>query len=375
MQTIPRWFAGSFDGFRLDATQAIPDDSAKHLIQEITEETQKRGGWIICEDPRNDRRIVTSREKGGYGCDAVWADDFHHVVRVQMTGENEGYLGYFQGTPEELLRTMREGWLFTGQIQKDGIPRGTAGADIQPQHFVHCISNHDQVGNRAFGDRLHQVISPEAYRAASALLLLSPYTPMLFMGQEWGCSSPFNYFTDHEPQLGHNVTEGRRKEFEQFSAFHDPQSRRKIPDPQANQTFFKSRLAWQDLANPEHVRLLSLYHDLIRFRWTKLTERRRGTWQVELAAPFTIALRYHNTAGNAGVLVLIQLVPAQTTIDADTAVLRPRKRAGWQFALSSNQPIYGGEQPGLYDPHKKEFSLIQPEAIVFLEEGEFRPQP
>jgi hypothetical protein len=106
-----------------------------------------------------------------------------------------------------------------------------------------------------------------------------------------------------------------------------------------------------------------------------LTERRRGTWQVELAAPFTIALRYHNTAGNAGVLVLIQLVPAQTTIDADTAVLRPRKRAGWQFALSSNQPIYGGEQPGLYDPHKKEFSLIQPEAIVFLEEGEFRPQP
>ncbi len=364
-----------FDGFRLDATQAIPDDSAKHLIQEITEETQKRGGWIICEDPRNDRRIVTSRAKGGYGCDAVWADDFHHVVRVQMTGENEGYLGYFEGTPEELLRTMREGWLFTGQIQKDGIPRGTPGAGIQPQHFVHCISNHDQVGNRAFGDRLHQVISPEAYRAASALLLLSPYTPMLFMGQEWGCSSPFNYFTDHEPQLGHNVTEGRRKEFEQFSAFHDPQNRRKIPDPQANQTFFKSRLAWQDLTNPEHVRLLSLHQDLIRFRRTKLTERRRGTWQVELAAPFTIALRYHNTAGNAGVLVLIQLVPTQTIIDADTTVLRPRKRAGWQFALSSNQPIYGGEQPGLYDPHKKEFSLIQPEAIVFLEEGEFRTQP
>jgi maltooligosyltrehalose trehalohydrolase len=364
-----------FDGFRLDATQAIPDDSAKHLIQEITEETQKRGGWIICEDPRNDRRIVTSREKGGYGCDAVWADDFHHVVRVQMTGEKEGYLGYFQGAPEELLRTMREGWLFTGQIQKDGIPRGTPGADIPPQHFVHCISNHDQVGNRAFGDRLHQVISPEAYRAASALLLLSPYTPMLFMGQEWGCSSPFNYFTDHEPQLGHNVTEGRRKEFEQFSAFRDPRSRRKIPDPQADQTFFKSKLTWQDLDNPEHVRLLNLYHDLIRFRRTKLTERRRGTWQVELAAPFTIALRYHNTAGNAGVLVLIQLVPAQTTIDAGTAVLRPRKRAGWQFALSSNQPIYGGEQPGLYDPHKKEFSLIQPEAIVFLEEGEFRPQP
>lgn len=363
-----------FDGFRLDATQAIPDDSAKHLIQEITEETQKRGGWIICEDPRNDRRIVTPREEGGYGCDAVWADDFHHVVRVHVTGENEGYLGYFRGTPEELLRTMREGWLFTGQIQKDGIPRGTPGADIQPQHFVHCISNHDQVGNRAFGDRLHQVISPPAYRAATALLLLSPYTPMLFMGQEWGSSSPFNYFTDHEPQLGRNVTKGRRKEFEQFSAFSDPESRQKIPDPQAEETFYRSKLAWQDLTNPENVQLLRLYQDLIRFRRTKLTERRRGTWQVELVARFTIALRYYNGAGNAGVLALIQLVPAQTIIHADSPVLRPRKPVGWQFALSSNQPVYGGEQPGLYDPKKKEFSLTQPEAIVFVEEGEFRPQ-
>jgi maltooligosyltrehalose trehalohydrolase len=364
-----------FDGFRLDATQAIPDDSAKHLIQEITEETQKRGGWIICEDPRNDRRIVTPRQKGGYGCDAVWADDFHHVVRVHMTGENEGYLGYFAGTSEELLRTLREGWLFTGQIQKDGIPRGTPGADIQPQHFVHCISNHDQVGNRAFGDRLHQIISPEAYRAASALLLLSPYTPMLFMGQEWGCSSPFNYFTDHEPQLGHNITEGRRKEFKQFSAFRDPESRQKIPDPQAEETFFRSRLAWQDLTRPENDRLLRLYQDLIRFRRTKLTERRRSTWLVELAAPFTIALRYYDVPGHGGALVLIQLVPAQTIIEANTAVLRSRKRAGWHFAFSSNQPIYGGEQPGLYDPKKKEFSLIQPEAIVFVEEGDFRTQP
>jgi maltooligosyltrehalose trehalohydrolase len=364
-----------FDGFRLDATQAIPDDSAKHLIQEITEETQKRGGWIICEDPRNDRRIVTPREKGGYGCDAVWADDFHNVVRVQLTGENEGYLGYFQGTPEELLRTMREGWLFTGQIQKDGIPRGTPAADIEPPHFVYCISNHDQVGNQAFGDRLHQIISPQAYRAATALLLLSPYTPMLFMGQEWGCSSPFNYFTDHERQLGHNVTEGRRKEFEQFSAFSDPESRQKIPDPQAEETFYRSKLAWQDLANPENVQLLRLYQDLIRFRRTKLAERRRGTWQVELVARFTIALRYYHGVGNAGVLALIQLVPAQTIIHADSPVLRPRKPAGWHFAFSSNQPVYGGEQPGLYDPKKKEFSLIQPEAIVFIEEGEFRSQP
>ena len=360
-----------FDGFRLDATQAIPDDSAKHLVQEITEETQKRGAWIICEDPRNDRRIVTPRSKGGYGCDAVWADDFHHVVRVQMTGESEGYLGYFKGTPEELLRTMQEGWLFTGQIQKDGIPRGTPGADIEPQHFVHCISNHDQVGNRAYGDRLHQVISPEAYRAASGLLLLSPYTPMLFMGQEWGCSSPFFYFTDHEPQLGHNVTEGRRKEFEQFSAFRDPESRKKIPDPQAEDTFLKSKLAWQDLSNPENSALLRLYQDLIRFRRRRLTERRRGTWQVDLVAPFTLALRYRKISGSGTALALVQLVPAQTILDAGVPILRPRQPAGWQFAISSNQSVYGGEKPGWYDSKKNEFSLNQPETIVFLDQDEF----
>src|ERR1700722_7187084 len=181
------------DGFRLDATHAIPDDSPKHLIQEIAERVQAFGALVICEDPRNERKLILPRDKGGYGCDAVWADDFHHVVRVQMTNESEGYMGYFKGTMVELLKTMREGWLFTGELQKDGIPRGTPGADIEPEHFVHCISNHDQVGNRAYGDRLNRVISPAAYRAASALLVTDPYTPMLFMGQEWASSRPFLY--------------------------------------------------------------------------------------------------------------------------------------------------------------------------------------
>jgi maltooligosyltrehalose trehalohydrolase len=356
-----------FDGFRLDATQAILDDSPKHLIQAIAEETQKRGGVVICEDPRNDRRIVLPPKDGGYGCDAVWADDFHHVVRVHMTGEDEGYLGYFKGTSEELVRTMQEGWLFTGQIQKDGIPRGTPGRDIDPARFVHCISNHDQVGNRAFGDRLHQNISPEAYRAASALLLLSPYTPMLFMGQEWGCSSPFCYFTDHEPVLGRNVTEGRRKEFKQFSAFRDPESRQKIPDAQAEGTFLKSKLQWPELLEPEHTALLRLYQDLIRFRRENLGDRRRGIWAFEQIAPSTFALRYRSTGKRADALLLVQLVSAQTVITAETKLLHPSKRSGWRFAISTNQPVYGGERPGLFDPTKKEFSLNQPEAIIFLE--------
>ncbi len=148
---------------------------------------------------------------------------FHHVVRVQMTGEKEGYLGYFKGRPEELLRTMREGWLFTGQIQKDGIAAGNPRLQIS-SHSILCIAFRTTIrwAIERLGIGYTKLLAGRLIVQRPALLLLSPYTPMLFMGQEWGCSSPFNYFTDHEPQLGHNVTEGRRKEFEQFSAFRDP---------------------------------------------------------------------------------------------------------------------------------------------------------
>ena len=350
-----------FDGFRLDATHAIPDDSKKHIIQEMTEEVQKRGGLVICEDPRNERRIVLPRSRHGFGCDAVWADDFHHVVRTLMTQENEGYLGYFAGTPEQLLAMLREGWLFTGQLQKDGIPRGTKGIDIEPEHFVVCISNHDQVGNRALGDRLHMIVSPEQYRAASALCLLAPYTPMLFMGQEWACSSPFCYFTDHEPVLGGNIAKGRRKEFEHFSAFRDPEKQKLIPNPQAEETFLKSKLNWDEAES----RTLRLYQDCARFRQTKLIDRRRRTWEVELVATQTVAIRY-SPPGGTEVLVLVQLVANKTTLEASTAILRPRSGLRWKFSLSSNEPVYGGEQPGFYDPNEDAFFLVQPETIVFV---------
>ncbi|MGA8659268.1 MAG: malto-oligosyltrehalose trehalohydrolase [Chthoniobacterales bacterium] len=354
------------DGFRLDATHAILDDSPKHLVQEIAEQVQERGGLVICEDPRNERKIVLPRDQDGYGCDAVWADDFHHVVRVQMTKENEGYLGYFHGTIEELLQTLREGWLFTGQLQKDGIPRGTLGADLAPEHFVHCISNHDQVGNRAFGDRLNQMVSPASYRAASGLLLVSPYTPMLFMGQEWAASSPFCYFTDHEPQLGRNITKGRRKEFAQFSEFRDPNQRRRIPDPQAESTFRKSKLHWRELKNAASSSILRLYRDFLRFRFQRLQVRRRGTWVVDQVADSTIAIRYSPPEA-PGLLILAQLVPAQTVLSLDRDILRLGGDLTWALALSSNAPDYGGERQANFDPEKKQFLLTEPEVAAFVE--------
>ncbi|MBV8641309.1 MAG: malto-oligosyltrehalose trehalohydrolase [Verrucomicrobia bacterium] len=364
----PLYWVSEFhvDGFRLDATQAIPDDSPKHLVQEIAERVQAAGAFVICEDPRNERKLVLPRDQGGYGCNAVWSDDFHHVTRVQMTKEQEGYMGYFKGTMEELVKTMREGWLFTGELQKDGIPRGTPGADIEPEHFVHCISNHDQVGNRAYGDRLNKVVPAAAYRAASALLLTGPYTPMLFMGQEWAASTPFLYFTDHYDELGRGVTEGRRKEFADFSDFRDPKKRTLIPDPQALTTFTNSKLIWTELEQSPHAETLRLYSDFLRFRRTKIKERGRGCWLVAQVSHRAIALRYRRPK-QGDILILAQLLANETILEPTNELLRPAQGRTWRFEISSNESIYGGERTGLFDPEKNQFVLTEPELIVFCE--------
>lgn len=357
------------DGFRLDATHAIPDSSPKHLIQEITEAVQAIGGFVICEDPRNERKLILPRQKGGYGCDAVWADDFHHVVRVQMTGENEGYMGFFKGTMEELLKTLREGWLFTGEVQKDGIPRGTAGADIEPEHLVYCISNHDQVGNRAYGERLSQSVSSEAYRAASALLLICPYTPMFFMGQEWASSSPFLYFTDHHDELGKGVTEGRRKEFAQFSEFKNIAKRSKIPNPQAVSTFKRSKLKWAELKKSPHRATLDLYRSFVEFRKTDLKYRSRDRWEVGQISSHAIAIRYQRSmAGD--ILIVFQLVPDKVTIDFDQELLKPGNGRTWDLVESTNHVNYGGNGAAELDRAGEKLALTLPELIVLREEAE-----
>ena len=355
------------DGFRLDATHAIRDDSPKHLIQEITENAQALGAFVICEDARNDREILLPRTKGGYGCDAVWADDFHHVVRVQITNENEGYMGYFKGTVEELSKTLREGWLFTGELQKDGIRRGTTGADIEPEHFIHCISNHDQVGNRAFGERLNHSASAEAYRAASGLLLTTPYTPMLFMGQEWAASTPFLYFTDHNDELGRGVREGRRKEFAEFSAFRNPEKRALIPDPQALSTFTDCKLKWEELADAPDQQTLRLYRDFVRLRKTDLTDRKRGRWEIAQFSGKAMAIRYRRDAAG-DILVVFQLVPGETVLDFDNAFLQTGKGQTWEFVVSTNDTVYGGKGRAPFDRVSNSLILTGPELIALREQ-------
>src|SRR3954454_21063088 len=264
------------DGLRLDATHALVDAGSPHFLSELRARVRAeamRPVVLLAEDERNLATLIQAPPRG-YGLDAVWADVFHHQVRVALTGERDGYFGDFSGTAQELAATIRQGWFYTGQrTPRTGLPRGSDPSGLAASQFVVCVQNHDQVGNRAFGDRLHHAIGLDAYRAVSALLLLAPEIPLLFMGQEWAASTPFLYFTDHEPTLGRLVTEGGRQEVAAFPAFSDPVTRLQIPDPQDPSTFGLSRLQWDEREAMPHAGVERLYRRLLDLR------RRDPAWR------------------------------------------------------------------------------------------------
>jgi maltooligosyltrehalose trehalohydrolase len=285
------------DGLRLDATHALIDDGSPHFLSELrarVHDQTMRPVILIAEDDRNLATLVQPPPRG-FGLDAVWADDFHHQMRVALTGERDGYFGDFTGTATDVAATIRQGWFYAGQpTRRSGQTRGSDPSGLAPSRFVFCLQNHDQIGNRALGDRLHHAIGLAAYRAASALLLLLPEIPLLFMGQEWAASTPFLYFTDHEPALGRLVTDGRRQEFAAFAAFSDPLTRLQIPDPQDPSTFERSRLPWDERHDGAHAGIARLYRALLDIRRNHRAFRDCGA-PVEVVASDeqTIVLRRH----------------------------------------------------------------------------------
>ncbi len=253
------------DGLRLDAVQTIQDDSPHHILAEITENAAAlaaelgRTICVIAESDENDEKLALPRNSGGYGLDAVWSDDFHHAVHAFFTGERKGYYQDFGG-PEQITRALEQGFVFQGEPFQfwDGRPRGTSSARVPSPAHVICIQNHDQVGNRAQGERLTAIIPRGARMLAAALLLLAPQTPLLFMGQEYDEPAPFQFFTDYgDPALQKAVTEGRRNEFKDFD-FQD------VPDPQDAETFRRSKLNWQ-LTQGEN-QMLDWYASLLALR-------------------------------------------------------------------------------------------------------------
>ena len=223
-----------FDGLRLDATHAILDSSATHFLAELSDVVRRETGrpiYLIAETHENDHRYVEPTELGGYGFDAVWADDFHHAVRTSIQADHEGY-SVVRRLPS-LERVCGVAGCSRASMTRDyGARRRPPGKHPRWGSLVYCLQNHDQVGNRAFAERLSRTANEAEVRALTTLLLLLPETPMLFQGEEWGSQRPFLYFTDHAEELSDLIREGRRDEFGKFSAFSDPAVRDAIPDPQ-----------------------------------------------------------------------------------------------------------------------------------------------
>jgi maltooligosyltrehalose trehalohydrolase len=344
VENATRWLREyHLDGLRLDATHALVDDSPRHFLAELQDRVRAavaRPVLLIAEDHRNLASLVRPEAQGGWGLDAVWADDFHHEVRRRLAGDREGYFRDFAGTIDDIAATVRDGWFFKGQRSEHfGGPRGTDPAGIDPRRFVFFLQNHDQIGNRALGERLHHQIDPAAYRAAVALLLLAPETPLLFMGQEWAATTPFLFFTDHEPGLGRLVTEGRRREFAGFSAFSDPERRARIPDPQAVSTFERSRLDWTEAAREPHAAVLRLHRALLRLRREHPALRDAPGRLVRVTTPSEGAITVECASGGRAVCVAVRLhgagpVELPASPDAD----RP-----WRLLLSTESPDHAAD--------------------------------
>jgi maltooligosyltrehalose trehalohydrolase len=258
------------DGLRLDATHALIDTSDRPFVAELTRlvhGARTPRPLVFAEDHRNLAEMVLEPERGGWDVDGVWADDLHHVIRSALAGDTHGYYVDYAGTAHELADTLRRGWLFVGQHSRhQQAARGTDPSEVEMRRSVICVQNHDQVGNRALGDRLHHGIDNASWRAAVVILLVAPMTPLLFMGQEWAASTPFLFFTDFEPELGRRVVEGRRREFRDFPGFSSAAAAGRIPDPQADETFETSRLRWSELAAPRHSTSLELHRALLSLR-------------------------------------------------------------------------------------------------------------
>ena len=256
-----------FDGLRLDAVHAYMDRSAINFMEQLGAEVQAlqahtgRTYVVIAESDLNDPRLVTAREAGGYGLDAQWSDDFHHALVTALTGDRSGYYADF-GSIADIAKSLREVFVYDGRYSpyRDRI-HGRPVVNLHASRFLGYAQNHDQVGNRAKGERLAQIVSLGRAKIAAALVLTAPSVPMLFQGEEWAASSPFQYFANHDEELGRLVSEGRRKEFAAFGWNLD-----EVPDPQDPATFQRSKLNWTERSAAPHAEMLDWHRRLIALR-------------------------------------------------------------------------------------------------------------
>ncbi len=352
-----------FDGLRLDAIHAIYDLGARHILRDIKEAAMSashgRGypAHIVAESDLNDARILLPPERGGYGLDAQWSDDFHHAVHTCLTGERQGYYVDY-GRSEQIAKSLADTFVLDGSYSRSrDRNHGGNNAGLSGDRFVGCIQNHDQIGNRAAGDRLGTLLSPPAQRLAASLLLLAPHVPLIFMGEEYGEPNPFQFFCSFsDPALIENVRTGRRREFE---AFH--QDGADVPDPQAESTFAASRLSWSWESDPHRSGLRRLYQDLLRARreWTALRDYVQRTARLLSGNDHVLELVRGKSGASSrhSVRALFNLSAQEQPIPDDA-----RGRLRWS---SEEERYYGARRT-----HSSDRGLLPYECLVFDEKGQ-----
>ena len=352
-----------FDGFRLDATHAIFDDSPKHILAELAAIVHARGGYIIAEDERNEAALIAPTAEGGFALNAVWADDFHHSVEVALIDASM-YAGEFTAELRELVSVLQNGWVYPAHWPAESTRRNTSCAHLPPERFVFCISNHDQAGNRAFGERLNHFVSPETFRAASALLCLIPYTPLIFMGQEWGASTPFLYFTDHNPELGRLIEEGRRRDIQRFPIFENALVMRELPSPQARETFEQSKLNWEESERDGHGACLRLYREALRLRreHDAFRPKDRAHTHVTGLSCGILAIRAQSSEGDW--LLLCDLRGGHRGNLHEEPFCTVDGGRKWRAIFSSNGPQFGGPDSMSFDAASGKIAFQVPEVLV-----------
>ncbi|HSU41034.1 MAG TPA: DUF3459 domain-containing protein, partial [Polyangiaceae bacterium] len=334
-----------FDGLRLDATQTILDASPRHVLADVTERARAAGRaharniYISAENEPQDSRVVATPETGGYGCDALWNDDFHHSARVALTGRREAYYADYRGSPQELISAVKWGFLYQGQYyawQKKR--RGQPALGLTARHFVSYLQNHDQVANSLRGDRIGRLTSAAELRALTTFWLLAPPTPLLFQGQEFDASAPFLYFADHGGELREKVAQGRHEFLDQFQAVHA--SRVSLDHPGTVGTFERCKLDFSE--RERHAGTYALHRELLALRREDpaFAAERADSLHGAVLGERAFVLRYFCEAGDR--LVLVNLGPDLELDPVPEPLLAPAAGCEWKVLLSSEDTRYGG---------------------------------
>jgi maltooligosyltrehalose trehalohydrolase len=357
-----------FDGFRFDATQSIIDSSNEYIIGAIGRAARATAGdrsvILIAENEPEETKLVRPRSEGGDDLDGLWNDDMHHSALVALTGSHEAYYSDYRGNPQEFISAAKYGYLFQGQPYLwQEAPRGMPTYGVGPEAFVGFIENHDQVSNSAFGERVRFLTSPGRYRAMTALLLLGPWTPMLFQGQEFGASSPFVYFTDMSGDLREAIREGRFKFLAQFPSMASEEIQKKLPDPSDPEIFARCKIDFSEREKNKqsydlHCDLMKLRREDARFREQKM----RGVDGAVLG-PGSFVLRYFGDDGDDRILV-VNLGDRLPLEPVPEPLLAPPFGYRWETLWSSDSPRYGG--PGAVQVTSEEHWLLPTEAAVAL---------